>query len=83
MSYSTLYTNYVTLKNKNSGKENISCEETEQVTTQVPPKYHSSTTQVEGQEQIKILAFCSEPKSGKEIMDEMAMQIENIFSTTI
>ncbi len=62
---------YATLKNKNWGKENTSWEEAEQVTTQAPHKYHPSTTQVEEQEQIKILDFCLEPKSGKEIMNEM------------
>ncbi len=62
---------YATLKNKYWGKEDASWGKPEQDTTQVPPKYHPSTTQVEKQEQDKILQFCFEPRSRKEIMDEM------------
>ncbi len=62
---------YATLKNKYWGKEGASWKNPEQDTTQVPPKYHPSTTQVEKQEQDKILQFCFEPRSRKEIMDEM------------
>lgn len=62
---------YATLKNKYWGKEEAFWENLGQATPQVPHKYPASTPQVEKQEQDKILHFCFEPRSRKEIMDEM------------
>lgn len=72
MSYFTLYTNYVTLKNKNLGKENTSWEETEQVSIHDGSTQHDTLHDTHHDEN-KIIQFCNTPKNRQEIMDYLGL----------